>query len=329
MQVNCPICSNKENFKKLEQCGEFEIFRCGNCDLEFSWPMQGADDQWYDAMYKVRHLAPDDRVKHFHQKGLNYSAPGSKILDIGCGEGTFVNYATKLGHQAWGLDFSEGMIKTAQKQFPQATFLLGRLEDFLQEYPEEKFDAVFLFEMVEHQSDPVGILKEARKVLRPAGKLIVSVPSRNAWPVRDFVDYPPHHLTRWNGRALAQLMESAGFTLREIVTTSRIASLNAFLGYCLFRIPMYSLLNLKKSFAGKKNPAKEELGKRGLIYRVLGNYGSFLRRARDQALWIPTLILAPIFLPMIEGTTLVLWAEATPGEKAESKERAQNSFEHR
>jgi len=263
--------------------------------------MQPGDDQWYGAMYLVRHLAPDDRVREYHHWALENLPPKSKILDLGCGEGAFVNYAAEQGFDAWGLDFSEAMINAAKTRYPKAKFFVGTLDDFIKQHPGEKFDAVAMFEVVEHLSDPLKTINDTRGILAPGGSLLFSVPNRDRWPISDFGDNPPNHLTFWNETSLSNFIKSSGFDLRKIELTGRLFSMNALFSYCLTRFPLYAFLGLKSGYEGKtKLPAgKTKTG--GHVLKLIKKQGPFLRRARDLALWIPTLLFAPLVLPFTRG----------------------------
>jgi SAM-dependent methyltransferase len=71
----------------------------------------------------------------------------------------------------------------------------------------ETFDAVCAFQVLEHVHRPRELLGAMTKVLEPGGMLILSVPNRDSFLRHQYnlLDMPPHHMTRWNGEALAYL----------------------------------------------------------------------------------------------------------------------------
>lgn len=89
----------------------------------------------------------------------------SKILDLGCGTGRLLNFATH------GLDFSAGMLKVAQEKFPEKLLKVGEISNM---QIEEKFDCVFSFHVIMHQtkSETQLFLKECNNKLDEKGVLI-------------------------------------------------------------------------------------------------------------------------------------------------------------
>lgn len=97
---------------------------------------------------------------------------GARVLDAGCGPGYVAACAELLGAVAEGLDFSEGMVSEARKQFPHITFNLGDV----QELPaaNRTFDAVLSNIVLFHVTDPALAMSEAFRVLKPGGKFVFS-----------------------------------------------------------------------------------------------------------------------------------------------------------
>jgi methionine biosynthesis protein MetW len=123
---------------------------------------------------------------------LNNITPGSKVLDVGCGDGqTSGIWLTDHGAIYTGVDISENALRYARKfglccmQIEDATRL-----PFL----DNTFDAVISVEVLEHLLAPQLALEEISRVLVPGGKLIVTVPNVAFWRWRfDFF-----FLGRWN-----------------------------------------------------------------------------------------------------------------------------------
>jgi SAM-dependent methyltransferase len=169
--------------------------------------------------------------------------PG-RVLDVGCGDGLFLGELDRhanLSARGWelhGIDFSEGALSRARER--PYTFAQCNLEEGIP-YPDGTFDLVSAGEVIEHVYDPDALLREAHRVLRPGGSLLITTPNLQAWYNRAlFVagiqplfyetstkstrigagaiaklkrgTVPVGHLRVFNRRALIDLLQSEGFS---------------------------------------------------------------------------------------------------------------------
>lgn len=105
-------------------------------------------------------------------------APGSRILDAGCGQGAWTLFLRQRGFETVGLDLSAPVIELLQRQFPDTTFACGDLR--ATGFADGTFDALFSWGAFEHFEDGLGAcLDEAHRVLKPGGWLFISVPFDN------------------------------------------------------------------------------------------------------------------------------------------------------
>ena len=95
---------------------------------------------------------------------------GSKVLDVGCGSGIYVDYLSSLGYQVWGLDFVEKFIE-GEKKNKKGNFVKGTAEKL--PFEDNLFDTVFLFDILEHGDDK-KILQQAKRVT--SKRIIIIVP---------------------------------------------------------------------------------------------------------------------------------------------------------
>lgn len=163
------------------------------------------------------------------QMYLNELAPG-KLLDVGCGDGSFLNQMRTCGWAVDGIDFDGQAIVTAQKKYG----LKLRHGDLREAgLPADYFDAVTMSHVIEHVTDPAGLLSEIRRVLKPGGHLTLTTPNVSSLGHRKFggcwfgVD-APRHLNLFSGVALSQLARRAGF--ERINTSSTSANADIFFG---------------------------------------------------------------------------------------------------
>jgi ubiquinone/menaquinone biosynthesis C-methylase UbiE len=114
-------------------------------------------------------------------------APGDRLADIGGGTG---NYALALGHEGWQavvIDRSHEMLAFAAQKG------LATIASVAEQLPvaDESFDAAMLVSMLHHVADPSAALSEARRILRPEGRLAVMVFTREDIHDLWFLDYFP------------------------------------------------------------------------------------------------------------------------------------------
>lgn len=104
-------------------------------------------------------------------------APKSKFLDAGCGDAHLSYEIKKRGHDVWGFDYSERAVAFAKLLAPDCIFNVFDIKGT--SYKDSFFDVVSLIEVLEHlrPDDIPQALEEMRRVLRPGGVLIVTVPS--------------------------------------------------------------------------------------------------------------------------------------------------------
>jgi ubiquinone/menaquinone biosynthesis C-methylase UbiE len=106
---------------------------------------------------------------------LNYlsSKQGLSLLDAGCGTGYFCKMADDLGVEVTGMDASAEFIEIAKKRAPGAVFLVGELEEL--PFDDHTFDVVCGFNSFQYAENTYHALVEARRVLKPRGKLAVMI----------------------------------------------------------------------------------------------------------------------------------------------------------
>jgi len=100
------------------------------------------------------------------------------VLDVGCGEGWLMNSFSKANHLVQGIDFSIAGVRKFHPHLEQC-FSQGDLFDDLKGRSDraEQYDVVSCCNVVEHVLDPVGLLLSLKKLTRPDGCLILTVPN--------------------------------------------------------------------------------------------------------------------------------------------------------
>jgi SAM-dependent methyltransferase len=149
----------------------------------------------------------------------------TRVVDIGCSRGQFVGFAAEAGFQAEGVEPAPD-IATAARALG-LNVRTGLLEE--QHYPDASFDAASLFEVVEHLREPLPLLKECHRILKPGGVLLISTGNAASWTVAamgarwDYfhMEKDGGHISFFNPQSIAALARNAGFSV-ERVETARV-----------------------------------------------------------------------------------------------------------
>ncbi len=142
-----------------------------------------------------------------------------KILDLGCGTGDTLVLLKKLGWDTYGIDMDKNAISTGKKRGLN-NLKLGTYKS-LDEYPDNFFDAIRLYHVIEHLDDPSLSLSLIRKKLRKGGELIMGTPNMESLVSKVFKSYwynldSPRHLFIFSPRTLKKLVEKNGFLIKKI-----------------------------------------------------------------------------------------------------------------
>jgi SAM-dependent methyltransferase len=140
---------------------------------------------------------------------------GDRALDLGCGEGAFTAELSRVGAAAVGVDVAAAAVRRAQARHPGLEFRLTPIDGPLP-FPDQSFDLVWGSEVIEHVADTARWLSEVRRVLVPAGRLLLTTPSHGRLRlalggIERFSDPLGEHLHLYTRRSLAQLLREFGF----------------------------------------------------------------------------------------------------------------------
>ncbi len=142
------------------------------------------------------------------EKLARWISPNAEVIEIGVGAGW--NLMKLNCKRRVGVDPSEFLAVELQKhriEYSSSTTSLG----------EASCDVVLCHHVLEHVPNPLETLGEARRLLRPAGRILIFVPFENERRHRRFdPNEPNHHLFSWNPQTMGNLLTSAGFQIEEI-----------------------------------------------------------------------------------------------------------------
>lgn len=217
-----------------------KIWRCAKCGFGFS-ESRSTDSQLRELYSQMDVKAYESETKgrirtaRRHLKILQrYANRPGQILDIGCASGRFLAECNSAGWTVAGLEPSQSLFEKARKLLPASARILPIT---LQEadFPESAFDAVTMWDVMEHVPDPAGFLRKAVSLLRPDGVLLANVPNLDSWQARLLgKSWPlllPEHLNYFNRESLRECGARSG--ARLIALGSR--PVNFSIGYLLHR----------------------------------------------------------------------------------------------
>lgn len=162
-------------------------------------------------------------IKRYHEllDGFEKYRKTGKILDIGCGVGSFLVEAKKRGWEVYGTEFTDEAIEKCE--MGGINMQKGKLDTSW--YSDEQFDIVTSFEVIEHINNPREEIKGINKILRKGGLLYITTPNFNAFEryilkdkYTEIIQYP-EHLSYYTKRTLNYLLRNNGFKKIKITTS--------------------------------------------------------------------------------------------------------------
>lgn len=286
----CPLCGADERRHLLAtpdlllgKPGRFGVVRCTRCGLVYSSPRPTNDSLafYYEgaysgaaeqAMRRAQTEGPAALLQHARWGQLRLHVrlrPEDRLLDVGCGYGAFLRLMKrKTGCHIHGVDMDAGSLRGSVVA-AEAELHHGDLTSAA--YPSGHFAAVTLLHSLEHMADPLAVLREVHRILRPGGVVMVEAPNFNGILRRVFGRcwFPllmPQHLLHLEPRTLRRLLAEAGFrqlrNLRPCWAPGELTfSLGVWLRHRLGRMPA------EESPASGEQPAR---GRPRLAERLCG-----------------------------------------------------------
>jgi SAM-dependent methyltransferase len=156
----------------------------------------------------IRLMINDKSIKTASEKIVNHtSLIRYRLLDIGCAMGVLLEEAKKVGFRVQGIDISKDAVAYCRKKGLNVS----------QKWPKATFDVVTAFEIIEHERDPLGMMRRVHTLLNIGGIVVLTTPNHSSiWQKlmgKWWVGYRhPEHVTFWDVRSLTYLMGKAGFT---------------------------------------------------------------------------------------------------------------------
>jgi 2-polyprenyl-3-methyl-5-hydroxy-6-metoxy-1,4-benzoquinol methylase len=239
--MSCPVCLNPVTVPALTGTDflfettskTFTLHLCSSCRCLFLDPMPDGREimgfypitYWWKAAQPgalkkleavYRRIALRDHVGFITKAAGNRM--GLSILDVGCGSGTLLGLLKRRGFHAKGVDFSAEAAKIAKDE-NGVEVAVGSLEEA--HFPDQSFDVVTLFHVMEHVINPHQVLAEVARVLASNGVVVLQVPNIESWQFKIFgakwygLDIP-RHVIDYSKNSILKLLNDSGFSPSRI-----------------------------------------------------------------------------------------------------------------
>lgn len=203
--------------KYFNDVKQLTIYKCNKTNLRFFTPFSAAgDESFYVELDRVR---PQHRTrwKWEHEQIINHITSGMKVLEIGCGWGTFLRKAKENGALVTGLELTKNVVESNLDLDLRAELIEQHAIDNVGMY-----DLVCSFQVVEHIVELNSFLKKSIECLKAGGKFVISVPNYDCYLFRKDFDHtlnlPPHHISLWSKSALINIAQIYGLSVEEVIT---------------------------------------------------------------------------------------------------------------
>ena len=230
----CPLCGNSDlqlrgketQLWNIPSPGKIAV--CRNCGFRFvvNPAAEFLNLKHYEG--EEYHKGHGDKSLFFRKRleELLRLAPGRKILDIGCATGQFLEVASEVGFDAFGVEPTEYAAGVARRRG------LNVHHGFVSDLPSCEYDVVHSNHVLEHIPDPVAFMKDVARVLKPGGIACIEVPNEfdnlpyilnTLMRTRKPQTEPSPHINFFDIRSLKQTFARADLRLFRWYTRTELA----------------------------------------------------------------------------------------------------------
>jgi len=256
----CPVCGNTSHYDfsgrdlMFDYYDRYDYHQCSSCEFIFQHPAPSAEaiSNFYPESYEVyeesSRLKKINRMRksrlklnfgyrHLHTPILtdllsfitsafqnDFEVPfieNGKLLDVGCGNGRYLDGMNKLGWDVKGVEFNENAVRVCRLSGLDVHH--GDL--FSANFEDRSFDVINVSHVIEHVPDPKSFFSELSRVLKKNGRLIIKTPNSKAlgralfntnWYANDV----PRHIYLFSEKNLFELAQQSGLEIKQIRTRS-------------------------------------------------------------------------------------------------------------
>ncbi|MDA8134966.1 MAG: class I SAM-dependent methyltransferase [Desulfobacteraceae bacterium] len=173
MIEKCPICEKNYMLGKTFQFSTYAIYTCKSCLTRFAQPFVDNKEVYNNNFIEMKKSYLDTvamNKKAYYELSPYFNVKNKRILDIGCGTGSFLN-KIKKHNEVLGMEVSESY--GASLSASGIPHMIGNIEDGLKKIPDDHFNLITLWDVLEHLDDPHKIIGIVRNKLAASGHMII------------------------------------------------------------------------------------------------------------------------------------------------------------
>lgn len=233
----CPVCQQIDQ-KLLYILDQGKLLTCQKCQLVFYIPRPTPeeltkfyDDKSYRQNYQQSAMSGKDfaenRYRQLKKIATKYrpnlfEKTNRNFLDIGCGLGDLLSFAASDGWNITGTEISSTATIQANKALSNKV-LMGDILSL--NLPENYFDLITIYHVIEHLIDPIPTLEKIRTLLKPEGIAFIETPNIGSLGAKIRGKkwshiIPPEHITYFNISSLKYALQNSGFTNFKVFTNA-------------------------------------------------------------------------------------------------------------
>lgn len=270
--IKCNLCGGEETKIIQEDEESYSVVKCKICGLVYVNPQPTEEElassygkeyyrEWIEKQRNARVSLWSKRLKDLEKYKRRKSGEKSLVLlDVGCGSGEFLEIAKEV-YEVYGTEISPFAVEYVKKNLGIEVYM-GNLAAL--GLPPDRYDIVTIWHTLEHMSEPLENLKEAKRILKDNGLLIVEVPNLNACIERiiyrivkrkkmhlfSIYDKEPH-LFHFTPFTLKEILKRAGFQvikccpeISQVFFKKKIVEYLGIIFYCLAGINIGSTIRV-------------------------------------------------------------------------------------
>lgn len=226
------------------------IVRCLFCSLTYMNPRDTditaiyeavGDDEYYVSSHDDRLATCERDLTALEQ--VAGGGRGKKLMDIGCSYGFFMDVAKQRGWDVYGCELSKFQYEEAAGRHTN----VYNTELKKCAFPSGYFDALTLFDVIEHLPSPAAFLPDAYRVLKKGGVLCIITPDVESLPARlsgrYWLNFTRMHLYYFTPKTMQMLLEKNGFRVLKVARHKRVIKLGVAIIWMQKYPRIYRLLN--------------------------------------------------------------------------------------